>query len=488
MDRSVRKANLTHHFLKCRQLKNALALLSLAALVGACGDKEKPSVDPREEQETVAVKDCLPPNSAAAARAKSKEVVRAKVLNVYIDGSQSMAGFNAGATRDMRPLGDLIALINATAKSYDSLEYFAFGKNIKTLSADTFEEYGTPRPFNCKGSNCDNQESRLDTVLSAAVDAGDQTLSLVITDLWLDNKSFSGSPQVALGQPLRAALQNGLAIGVIGIMSPFEGAVYDIPEVGTYRGAKELPLYVLAIGPEEDVSSLQIAVSESASPSFSKQTMRYSLFSAEQNFPWFSTGLKPVGAGAGLGRALPNGISTLTPQYHINLGTAAKQNGQLGRTFPVKGKLREGLIWKGKPAERTNVWRLVDAENLASCAPSTWQAIAPLQKMWRPKPGFENATFSFGAKIGSQLRPDNVYYIETHFGSDVPAVPNIDNQWMRDWALDTATAAEFVNGEPERFKTLNLSDLSLILEKELARQTPDGREALSFGFTLKVER
>ena len=108
----------------------------------------------------------------------------------------------------------------------------------------------------------------------------DQTLSIVITDLWLDNKSFSGSPQVALGQPLRAALQNGLAIGVIGIMSPFEGAVYDIPEVGTYRGAKELPLYVLAIGPEEDVSSLQIALSESASPSFSKQAMRHSLFSA----------------------------------------------------------------------------------------------------------------------------------------------------------------------------------------------------------------
>jgi len=492
----VREANSTHQLLNWRQASGfwrrvsmTLTALSCAGLVVACGEGEKASQDnARESSEKGALKDCIPKDSARSSSFESEEVTRAKTIKVYIDGSQSMAGFNAGATREMRPLGDLIALINATAENYEATEYFSFGRNIKKVSARAIEEYGTAHPYNCKGPNCDNQESRLDTVLNAAVANGEETLSLIITDLWLDNKSFSGSPQVALGQPLRAALQNGLAIGVIGIMSPFDGVVYDVPGVGSYRDAKQLPLYVLAFGPEENVSSFQIALSQSASPSFSKEAMRYSLFSAEPNFPWVSTVLKPIGAGAFLGGALPRGTATLTPQYRISLGTAAAQNGQLGKTLPVGGTLREGLIWKGRPAERTDVWRLVDTGSLASCSPGTWQLIDPLENMWRVGDSFQNATFSFGESIGSRLRPGNVYYLETHLGSNTPTVPNIDNQWLRDWALDSSTAGEFVKGKPERFKTLNLSDLSLILENELVRQTPDGREAISFGFMLKVER
>lgn len=469
-----------------RVTRIATLAASSLLLLTACSD------DP-DEQETAEVSpivvDCVPADSTAAQRGAVGEVARATELAIYIDGSQSMSGFNAGRTRELRPLGDLLNIIAARGSEYNTTSYFAFGRNIQEVSSETAQTYGTTGPYNCAAGRCDNQESRLDNVLREAASAGQSTLSVIISDLWLDNKAFSGSPQVALGQPLQQALQNGLAIGVIGIKSPFSGAVYDVPGVGTYRGATELPLYVLAIGPEEDVATLYTTLTQSGSPAFASDRTEYSLFSSEDNNPVSIPDFIAVGVGAEAANVLSDGLLATTPQYRLDLGIAESQNGQLGRTFDIDTNLRPGLVWQGQLNGTTTAWRLTDEDGLSECRPGTWQRVDELNGLWQPRPNEpEKVTFSFGSALGRQLRPDNVYYLEARLGSGPPTSPNDATQWMRDWSLGSENAEVLASEAATSFKTLNLADLSAILEQELSRQTSEGRQAISFGFILQVER
>ena len=464
-------------------MRRTSVIVASALALQACGD----DADPGENGEITApsATTCLPKNSSLAA-VKSDEVTRASNFTVYIDRSQSMAGFNRGATQDLRALGDLLALISERATEYQNAEFYAFGKEIKEIPASQLASFGSTAPFDCQ--SCDNQESRLDNVLKAATTAGKDTVSLIITDLWLDNRSLTATPQIALGQPLRQALQDGMSIGVIGILAPFNGAVYDVPGVGTYRGAKELPLYVLAIGPEEDISNFQINLKQSGGSSFSSDRMNYSLFSKEPNNPVIPAQLRAIGAGASRNLISEDQALRGVDQYLLQLGVAGAQNGRLGKTIRLNDTLREGLVWWGNLAEFTNAWQLNADADLEACGADTWTEISGIRGLWQLRPDGEQATFSFGPEIQSQLLPGNVYYLETHVGSSQLAVPNKANQWMRDWSLDAENARQLVDAQEPAFKTLNLRELTTILERELSRATGDSRKAASFGFLLKVER
>lgn len=454
--------------------------LAFALAASACS--EGIPVNDRSADRTAA--SCLPPESALVSASRDKEFSPASELNVFIDGSQSMAGFNAGVTGDLRPLGDLLAIIGGRGSEAQRANYFAFGKSIRPISSESAQRYGTSNPFNCV--NCDNQESRLDAVLQKVASADPQSLSLIVTDLWLDNKAFAGSPQVALGQPLRAALQQDRAIGVIGISAPFKGAVYDVPGVGTYRGATSLPLYVIAVGREGDVAAFHEALEQSGGPSFRPDRMNFSLFSAAPHSSLVAGQLKAVGAGVSQQPSIGVDPISGVAQYLLEQGLADGQGGRLGRTFNA-AQLGKGRVWQGVQAERTNVWRVVDRDALRSCSKGAWQALSPIEGIWKARGSDGSATFSFGGEIAKRLRPGNVYYLETRYGSNSLAVPNPANRWLREWSLEEANASALVE-EGGPFKTLNLGDLTTILEKELARQLGDGREVIKFGFLLKVDR
>lgn len=459
-----------------------MSLVACAVLaLQACGSE--PSGD--DGQVETAAATCLPANSSLA-NSPAEQVKRASKLALYIDQSQSMSGFNQGASRSVRAIGDLLTLIVDRASDYDEARFHVFGKSISEIPATEVASYGGTVPYNCR--NCDNQESRLDAVLNAALASGDDTVSLILTDLWLDNASLTSSPEIALGQPLRKALQNGISVGVIGVMAPFNGAVYDVPGVGTYRGAKELPLYVLAIGPEEDIANFQITLRQSGGPAFAAGRMHYSLFSKEPNNPNIPGRLKAIGAGAT--NSLFNESPTLRQidQYTLDIDVAKAQNGRLGKTVDLNGTLRDGLVWRGELAEYTNAWRLNTDADLGACGSSTWTKLDGIKGLWELRPDGESATFSFGEGIQRQLRPGNTYYLETHVGSTELAVPNAANDWMRKWSLDETNAPQLVDEGATTFKTLNLGDLTTILENELRRAAAPSRKAASFGFLLKVER
>lgn len=460
-----------------------LCLTGMILALSACGKDEDQAEGQAPQVSTNA---CVPADSLRATFKPFGEVKRASKIAIYVDGSQSMSGFANATTRELRAIGDLVTLLQARASNYEEASFHAFGKSIREISSNELNAYGTPQPYNCRG--CDNQESRLDNVLNAAAAAGSDTLSVIITDLWLDNKSFVGSPQVALGEPLRAALAEGLSVGVIGIQAPFDGAVYDVPGVGTYRGASSLPLYVLAIGPEEDVASLEIAFKQSGARSFDDARMRYSLFSKEPNNPFVNVSLRSVGAGASRGIVNRHPSLKSLPQYVLDVDVARAQKGMLGRTIPIDANLREGLVWRADLAERTDAWRLVSKDALSTCSKDAWQSLSEISDLWEERDGGEKATFSFDHRISEKLVPGNIYYVETHLGSNEVGVPNAANQWMRDWALNADNAPTLVQQGEGPFKTLNLSDLAQILEQELARQAEGGREVASFGFLLKVER
>jgi hypothetical protein len=464
-------------------LKSRLAFLLVISLAASACSGEGPGAnDGQRVLKTTS--SCLPASSALLSTSSNKKDALGRQLNVFIDGSQSMAGFNAGVISDIRPLGDILAIIQGQALSSRKTNYFAFGKSIAAISIDEARRFGTVAPFNC--SNCDNQESRLDSVLNAVAADDTGALSLIVTDLWLDNKSFAGSPQVALGQPLRAILQEGRAIGVIGIAAPFKGAVYNVPSVGTYYGATELPLYVIAIGREVDVLAFHEELNQSGGPSFREGRMNFSLFSAASKSNIVEGNLKPVGAGVSRVPSISATPIRGVPYYQLEESLAEKQGGQLGRAFDT-AQLDPYRVMSGTSSDRTNVWRVVNDDAFQRCETEAWQALSPIQGLWKARDGGAGVTFSFGAEITKRLRPGNLYYLETHYGFSDLATPNPTNKWLREWSLDEMSAQNLVK-EGGAFKTLNLNDLATILEQELGRQNAQGQDTVKFGFLLRVDR
>jgi len=412
-------------------------------------------------------------------------------MHVYWDGSLSMLGYVDGQDTTVRPLGDAQILLHDFAQSHNlRQDWSKFGAQI-TPARDP-ATLATKDSFTCQGHRgCDNKQSRMDSVLTVMAASDPSSLNIMVTDLWLDDASFTGSPQVALGGPLRALLRQGRSIGLVGVRAPYTGPVYDLPSKSRYLGASERPLFVLLVGPRAMVMGAYAALAKSGSPSFTPERTRFSLFTSAPAQSWLgaASGVHASGASALPTTVLPADAVGGLPQYRFRMA-AAKAGGAISAHVDGASRVLPGAVWTGPLTAATKVYLLDDEHGLDRCAATAWRAFPALRGAWRQTPGSASAAeFSFDARSAAGVVPGRDYLVVASLGAKTVTRPNPADAWIRDWGFSPDEEHAYVAKKPKFFKTLNLGDVASLLEGALADTTPvQGRDQAQFGFIVKVER
>ena len=430
---------------------------------------------------------CLPPGAFDPAPTSANGP-----MHVYWDGSLSMLGYVEGQSTTVRPLGDAQILLHDFAQGRNlRQDWFKFGAQITGVRDPG--TLATKDSFTCQGRRgCDNRQSRMDSVLGAMAASDPSSLNVMVTDLWLDDASFTGSPQVALGGPLRTLLRQGRSIALVGVRAPYAGPVYDLPSKSRYMGASERPLFVLLVGPRAMVMGAYAALAKSGSPSFTPERTRFSLFTAAPAQTWLgsASGVHASGAAALPTTVLPAEAVGGLPQYRFRMAAATKSGGAISAQVDGASRVLPGAVWTGPLTAATKVYLLDDEHGLERCAATAWRAFPALRGAWRQTPGSASAaTFTFDARTAAGIVPGRDYLVVATLGAKTVTRPNPADAWIRDWGFAPDDEQAYVAKKPKFFKTLNLGDVASLLEGALADTTPvQGRDLAQFGFIVKVER
>ena len=119
-----------------------------------------------------------------------------------------------------------------------------------------------PSFYECTGSSqdCNNQESKIHLPFKSAKSKTNGTF-IIVTDLFLSSKQLVGTTKSQLTKPLKSILKKGKSIGIIGVMSSFNGTVYDIPTstggTTSYTDAQKRPFYIIIIGDQKDSNQVK---------------------------------------------------------------------------------------------------------------------------------------------------------------------------------------------------------------------------------------
>ena len=187
---------------------------------------------------------------------------------VYFDQSLSMQGYVKDQPGQKNLYVNVIDDLQQIAENVGSTTYYhAFGKSIKPLKERDIAKVIKPSFYQCKGATtaCNNQESKIELPFKIAKARPDGT-HIIVTDLFLADKQLVGGTLKQLTKPLKSILKKGKSIGIIGVMSSFNGTIYDIPikNGGTmkYPNANMRPYYIIVIGDQKNINRIKSNLEE----------------------------------------------------------------------------------------------------------------------------------------------------------------------------------------------------------------------------------
>lgn len=186
-----------------------------------------------------------------------------KPVFIYFDKSLSMQGY----TKDQPGVNNLyINVIDDLQQIAENVGnktfYHEFGKSIKPIKENKISQVIKPIFYECTdaASECNNQESKIHLPFKIAKANPDGTY-IIVTDLFLSSKQLVGGTLNQLTKPLKSILKKGKSVGIIGVMSSFNGTIYDIPkrEGGTvsYTEAQKRPFYIIIIGDQKEINQIK---------------------------------------------------------------------------------------------------------------------------------------------------------------------------------------------------------------------------------------
>lgn len=459
------------------------ALLTLAGLASACSSGP-----------TVTGAACLPEAARRwVASAPASDASNAGgPVDVYVDASGSMVGYLRGADASRRPFQDLLTELRAATmagpQTAVTRTYRLFGRTIRTLPASQVDSLLQPDTYLCTGAteSCDNQESRLDLVLRQAQASAPNTLTVVVTDLWLSAARLEASGPVAVGAPVAEMLGQGRSLGVLGVASPYQGQIYDLPSGGPMPWSGDRPLYVLLIGPAERVVAFRENLARAGLRGFGRREARWSLFTSDPVAP--GQGGQPTTSGSAFSvrPVLPPASGIRAFQATLSTGAALRERLRAPETPQVLtyqadfSTLRDGAVWQGPTEGVTRVWRL----NGDPCDPRGWAPLADAPGRWEGEGA--SRTFTLQASEAATRFPrGGTYLIEPELRRVGLTTPNPANAWMRQWSFNASTEPQVREHTPAAFPTLNLAETAQILEAA-AEQGARRRPAALAGFVAVV--
>ena len=477
------------------------AFLTLAGCGGGDKPKKLETCFPKETQKWIwRASDSAKQNEAKAELNRSK-LMQADMATIYVDRSASMVGYLNGANNDNRPFHNLMGNLPVLAKIAGAQsQYRAFGVNISEPMQNAAKQFQDPRFYSCaqKGDKkCESSESHLDRVFGMIADTPDE-LAIVVTDLWYDNSLDGMGGPTALQGPLTKILQEGRSVSLYGIEAPFSGKIYDIPAGGSaetttdHKGTH--PLFVLVIGQKGDVLELGRQMERSGArdirEGLANGTIKRSIFTVDPG-PLVPTKKAPVKVGRDTKfRARPfEAYPGLSIQQFVLDASSAPLPGKSKTEYatwiaPTPEDFLPHTVWQGDLIANVNVYnRRGDA-----CSPWTKiSAIATRQEVGRNDSGESQYILPFKSEeLIAKMRKPGTYLISGQLERASVDSPNPANDWAEQWSFNGDQSSRLLQRRKILFPTLNLSEVTRIMENAL--RTATEREGGGIvGFTILVK-
>ena len=384
---------------------------------------------------------------------------------VYFDGSLSMQGY----VKDQPGLKNLYINViddlqqiseNVGSKTY----YHRFGSRIEPIKENAIANVIKPSFYVCKDTvaKCNNQETRIELPFKAAKANKDGTY-IIVTDLFLSSKQLVGSTLSSLTKPLKSILKSGKSIGIFGVMSSFNGTIYDIPtrEGGTikYSEAQKRPFYIIVIGDQSNINKIK------------KNLIEQHFIDEEDRYKF--------------------ALITSTPIIeNLNVNKKITEDSMVARKISKERKLKFKYVEDYLPTyefdanKKTRIalkfknseWKVSGSNGISkfSLEESLWSTKefkcknienwdkAKIKEISEPKQGEKDLSINFFKKfkLDSLLR-DRKYYYYAELYADEPGTVSEDK--FNEWSVRDSEAQELRDQNPVEFKTLNLTKIIKIL-------------------------
>jgi hypothetical protein len=405
-----------------------------------------------------------------------------------------MVGYIRGGTADERPLADLIGMLpQLDTIDRGKVEVVRFDRKLAALSDKDVSRMQTEAGYLCAkgGAGCDSQESHIDQALAKAAAGDPNSLTVIVSDLWLANSEVLTTDGVALSKPFADIFANGRSIAVYGFESPYRGQVNDLPSGNRNVSASRRHLFVVAIGPLARVrafhKAMQTAPSASIARDIASGKARYSLFTRDAVLgPADSAGAVELEPKSPLSKApfltVRSGVR-IASQFRFDKGKALRAADPAQAPSVIWQGISDtaalqGAVWRGATAGETLLYRQV-GDNCAAGG-GDWRPEGKLSGGWR---NGDPASFKLEPAELVTL-PAGRYLLVGSLRRTSLLSPNPATQWMRDWSFSSFNEGAAVKRPV--MPTLNLGETARLLEVALLKSA-EAKPITLGGFAIAVE-
>ncbi len=429
-------------------------------------------------------------------------------IAVYLDASAGMRGY----VNPSQGSSNIIANFITETKNYTrsgaiykgaekgQVDFYRFDKTIGTKPLPDPEAYGKPAVYT-------GTETRITDVLALVAKQrtenaknGTEQLTIIVTDLMLDDTSAADDFEASVGGELRTAVtEDNLAIGILGLRVPFDGPIYHAGK--TYPAKlRRRPLIMLMIGQPRHVRSFHDYLSTSETkglggPGTESARRAFAMFGQSAgSLQYAQTKVRGTRTGFRPKRATTN------PLLARKLGTLQQLNFDKDKTENDDAK--QGLsialeanatvapyeVIGDEPRQSSRIWQLSEGEaQSAECFSTMWVAAPELPKSgWKTKGQKINYLLTADTIDLSSIRNPGTYLVQLTAGQAGLVPDHPAASWMTSWSMSSAQITANLRNRRE-INAPGLEPLRRMLTNELIE---NGRETVTRSvshFVLEVE-